>query len=616
VDIKPSADHTLELLWGSKQDRRGAVVEINGHAHALRDQAGDYNGFQWKRVPVSKQVTGSSYDIVIRAAAPNAAFLAGARLVTDEGKAPSKPKAIEVTWPVVFAGASSSELNLFEKALSRGKQASQALDVCDRFVTAWLRHADPETGLLPDRLPGPERDYWDPADAAADNWPFMVLTSALTDRARFHGRMQQMLETERRLTTRRGALSDMYSFTKDDFLHDEVKLDRLIFRSSEYAKDGLMPITNWLGKSPWSRRLVSIIDAIWQHAPVSTDAGPIPSRGDEVNGEMMQITSRLYWMTGNERYLDRALRLADWYLLGDRHPTKHETQLRLRDHGCELISGLSEVYFAAHHVRPEKAEQYKKPMHTMLDRILKVGLNKHGMMYDVINPKAGKKKTDNLADTWGYNYNAFYTVYMLDGTERYRDAVRKALGNLNAHYRDYVWEGGSADGVADSLESAINLYNREPVTTAVPWMDHMARKLVEAQRPDGIIEGWHGDGNTARTLMMYALWKQQGVTARPWRPDLKLGAAQRDGKLYVTIQSDWPWEGKLIFDSPRHKTTMKMPEDYPRINQFPEWFTVQPKRTYVVDHGEKTQHVQGSALSEDGLQLKKDSDQPIYLKVD
>jgi hypothetical protein len=42
------------------------------------------------------------------------------------------------------------------------------------------------------------------------------------------------------------------------------------------------------------------------------------------------------------------------------------------------------------------------------------------------------------------------------------------------------------------------------------------------------------------------------------------------------------WKGKLIFDTQRHKTIMKMPLDWPRINQFPEWFTVNDGKNYIV----------------------------------
>jgi hypothetical protein len=38
----------------------------------------------------------------------------------------------------------------------------------------------------------------------------------------------------------------------------------------------------------------------------------------------------------------------------------------------------------------------------------------------------------------------------------------------------------------------------------------------------------------------------------------------------------------LIFDATRHKSILNLPVDYPRINQFPEWFTVDPIRDYII----------------------------------
>jgi hypothetical protein len=45
------------------------------------------------------------------------------------------------------------------------------------------------------------------------------------------------------------------------------------------------------------------------------------------------------------------------------------------------------------------------------------------------------------------------------------------------------------------------------------------------------VEGGHGDGNFARTTIMYCLWKTQGVTIQPWRDDVILGAV-RTGKQF------------------------------------------------------------------------------------
>jgi hypothetical protein len=407
----------------------------------------------------------------------------------------------------------------------------------------------------------------------------MVLAAALVDRPLFDGRMLDMLKAETKFTSRIDRLPDTWSFSKQAFSSAEPNLGRIIFGGSEYVKDGLLPLTEWLGPSPWAERMLGIIDDLWKHAPVGTPAGKIPSTNVEVNGEMLQALSRVYWMTGERKYLDWAIRLGDYYLLGTNHPTRNFSSLRLRDHGCEIVSGLCELYAAVAFADPEKKRAYHKPIHEMCDRILEIGRNNHGMLYNAINPKAGTH-AKGICDTWGYNYNGIYTVYLLDKTEAYRQAVRHVLSNLKEHLTTYNW--GSADEFADSIEGAINLYNREPVASAADWIDSEIRDMWGKQRPDGVIEGWHGDGNSARTAIMYALWKTQGCTVRPWRADVRFGAVEHEGGLCISLVAEEAWSGKLLFDKPRHKAQMRLPLDYPRINQFPEWFTTDAAKKYTV----------------------------------
>lgn len=504
----------------------------------------------------------------------------------------------------------------FEQAARRGGQANRALRRSHRFVEGWLKHADTETGLIPRNLEE-SRHFWNGKDAAADNWPFMVLTTSLTDRSLYKGRMHKMLRTETALTSRRGALVDPYSFRSDDFLHEEPDLGRMLFESSEYVKDGLMPITEWLGPTPYADRMIDIVDSILEHGTHDTRFGRLPSDDVEINGEMMQVLSRLRFMTGEERYLDRAVQIADYYLLGDHHPTRDLDVLRLRDHGNELISGLTEVYVAAHVNREQKVEQYQGPLHAVFDRILEVGVNEHGMMYDEINPQTGEVRSEHLADTFGYNYNGFYTLYLLDDVERYREAVRTALGSLNDHYRAHDWEDGSADGIADAVESALNLYAREGDITGVPdWMDANIQRMLEKQRPSGVVEGWHGDGNFTRTAIMWALWKQQGVTLRPWRADVELGAVQQGDRLYLTVSAEEDWSGTLRFDPPRHETAMNLPLDYPRINQFPEWFPVKSDASYRVASPDEEGVLHRGDELVDGLSVEVEAGQQHRLVVE
>jgi len=608
----------------------------------------------------------------------------------------------------------------FNQAAENGRLANEGFIRCRNFVAGWLKHADPKTGLIPRNL-SRDKDIWNAKDSAADNYPFMVLTAAITDRSLFEGRMLDMLRTETKLTSRIGAMPDTYSFSKQGFQSDQPDLGRIIFGSSEYIKDGLLPLTEWLGPSPWSQRMLNILDNIWKHAPVDTKYGKIPSTSQEINGEMLQTLSRIYWMTGNKEYLDCAIRLGDYYLLGEHHPTHayapakgqwltldvanpqqiaradiawiygdrrvylfnievsddrqtwkkvfdgkssgksadmesykfpkasaryvringfgnsendwtniaelalygpqpdadklkiksatasghqvpnkpsnvidgdlgtrwsvgtggSQPKLRLDDHGCEIVSGLCELYAMVNFAEPDKKRAYQEPIHKMLDRILEVGRDEHGLFYNWADPATGAHD-NGRTDNWGYNLNGFYTVHLIDKTPHYRQAVVKALKSLNVHYKGYKWEGGGADGYADSIEGAINLYNREPVASAAEWIDREIKVMWAIQKEDGVIEGWHGDGNFARTTIMYCLWKTKGLTIRPWRQDVIFGAATDTDSLKITIRADKAWTGKILFDTPRHKTIMNMPLDWPRINQFPEWFTAKAEKRYTV----------------------------------
>jgi hypothetical protein len=518
----------------------------------------------------------------------------------------------------VFAGALSSiqaapTPAAVAAATAHGALVQEGLNRSNRYLHAWLAAAEPSTGLIPRNLT--DSPYWNGKDSAADNYPYMVLSADLTERALLETHLRSMLETERRVTTRPGwlRLTDDYLLRPSPGLrHAEGDATRIIFNSVEYVMDGLLPLTEWLGPSPWSERMFELVDDTFALAAVETPFGAIPLAGAgravgvEVNGGLLQILARLHWMSGrDEKYLHWGIRLADAYLLpeGGNHPTRDFALLSLRDHGCEIISGLCEFYATLHYAGrlpggerwAAKKTLYQPHIHAMLDRILEVGRNEHGLFFNAINPQTGEPTDRRLSDGWGYVLDGFLTVDLVDSVPAYREAAIRAMTGLNTHYRTHNWEPrsglaasplGSMDGYADTIESALNLYNRfvgEPAVASVTtWMDSEIRVLWDFQRADGIIEGWHGDGNFARTTLMYCLWKSQGVTAQPWRADLTLGAVREGDTLTIVVASDRPWSGKLVFDRPRHADNFRLPADWPRINQFPEWYTVRRDLTYRV----------------------------------
>lgn len=529
-----------------------------------------------------------------------------------------------ILWIVVLclAACSPPDDHLYQQALQNGYAANEGFVNCEKFLLGWLAEADSASGLIPRNLTD-SRDFWNTKDAAADNYPFMVLTSSILRPDIFQTTMLDMLHSERQRTSRIGNLPDTYSFSKQGFLNNLPDTSEIIFGSAEYMKDGLIPLTEWLGKSPWSERMIGILDDLdrvmsgpLQHAPGETrekHAAYIAAL--EVNGDLLQVLSRMYWMTGNKHYLERAFAFGDYYFNEQNLPTRNDKGLRLRDHGCEIVGGLAEIYATAHFVDTDKKKQWYPYVHEMLDCILAKGRNEDGLFYNSINPVSGEIVDKGIADTWGYTFDAIYTVYLLDNTEPYKEAVTKALQSI-VKYKNYDWEHSSSDGYADAIESAINLFYFHPVPEVTFWLDSEIRVMWGKQQPSGIIEGWHGDGNFARTTLMYGLWKTAGITLSKWDKDVIYGAVVSDRKLHVAVTASKNWEGELKLGTSMHRVNLNLPLNYPRINQYQEWYPVDSEKSYRVFnlHTGYKEVVKGQKLI-DGYHVSVQGDQPIFLCI-
>jgi hypothetical protein len=526
---------------------------------------------------------------------------------------------------VMMATILISSLNLygqekdheFRQSLENGRLVNEGFNRCTNYVNAWMKYADPKSGLIPRNITD-SKDFWNAWDAAADNYPYMVLTSSILMPDFFKGKALEMLKTEQQITPRIGKLPDTYSFSKEGFRNKQIDTSQIIFGSAEYMKDGLIPLTEWLGKSSWSDRMIEILDDLPKLTKIAKNI-----QGDfygnsatvEVNGDLMQVLARMYWFTGKRAYLDWAIEIADNYLNEKNLPTVALDHLRIRDHGCEIISGLCEVYIACSYAEPEKRKQWRPLIHSMLDRILEVGRNEDGLFYDEVNPQNGKILSKRLADNFGYTLNAYWFIAQMDAKPIYRDAVIKALSSLNEKYRNHNWEG-NADGYADAIEGTLNLYNREQIPSVKDWLDSEIKVLWKFQKADGMIEGWHGDGNFARTTIMYCLWKTQGIVPMDWQKDLNLGATRTSNGLKITLATADGWKGQLKFDEQRHKTRMNYPADYPRINQFQEWFTVDSNKKYSIKNvnTNKISMVSGKKLSK-GWRVEVKPGEILYLEL-
>ncbi len=484
----------------------------------------------------------------------------------------------------------------FDLALQNGRRADHVLLQAKANMQAWLRHKDAKSGLLPRLLPSyqpykPQEAHYMVKDTAADLYPFLVLTAYLLDPPLYDGYMYEFLRNEIKLTTGADGLPRDLLFNPPR--QNEKDLAYHIFGASEYAKDGLVPIAELLGKTAWASRMVDLVEAIYANAPIETPFGKLPSGSAEVNGDNLQVLCRLYGMTGDEKYLQRAESIGDAYCFEvmpvnnglpahqwDFIAHKGEDLLVLRDHGCEIIGGLALLFAIERDEGRERGDTYYWPIRNMLDKI-STTLNADGQFPNRIKCSDLSIVQGPLNDNWGYLYTAWWDFYLVTGESKYRDVIEHALKSLPI-YRNAKWEGRPADGYADSIEGAFEMVNRIPVSEAFDWIESEMQVMLGFQQKEGYIESWYGDGNWNRTVLMYALWKTQGCRLADWDKDVSVGATMQGDSLFVSIEAKKNWQGKLCFDSPRHQTVFQFKHNYARINEFPEWFTVEPTKLYKV----------------------------------
>ncbi len=526
---------------------------------------------------------------------------------------------IGTSWPW---SRNQRERATVDELLRRGEIARRNLSRSLKLLDGWWATRDRETGLFPRRVDQP---VWAPQDNAADMFPFLSLTAHFLAPERLD-EILRIIPIEKKLTQRLGVLPDWYSLTNRASVHTNADLPRLIFNAAEYCKDGLLPMTEVMGRGPWFDRMVELTDAIFEHALVQSDFGLLPADDSEVNGDILQTLARLYSMTREARYLDWAERIGDAYCFevlpkNGGLPAyrwdfaKHEVlrdSLNLNDHGNELIGGLAELYVVTRAFNPRKAERYREPLNAMFHRLLAKARNEDGLWFNLIKSSTGEPLNRETPDTWGYALSATATFGAATGDAVLLAAVTNALQNID---RPRYLHWSDADAYADSIEGALYLLNRIPVRAGFDWMERMLPLFLGKQRDNGIVEGWYGDGNYARTALLAARYYTQGTTCRPWRSDLRFGAMREGDALKIALTAETDWEGKIVFDQPRHRLTLNLPVNYARLNEWSEWFTVETGRSYRVKLGGRKTEIRSGAELVQGLPVQVQSGKVSLVEV-
>jgi len=488
----------------------------------------------------------------------------------------------------------------YEKAARlNGELGQEALVRARRVLDAWKTLRDPATGFIP-KSRAPQMQFWNPEDVGADCFPFLLYAAAELDSAN----LQLWLDTmaaERRVC---GALPCAVRLPSGKMAHRNE--ERRLFGAVEYSKDGLLAVSERLGRGPWFDRMVEDMDAVIEAAPIETARGRLVSEGTEVNGELLIVLSRLWQATRNEKYIAMAERIADSYLF-DVMPKNHglpaklwsfatmsarTPEFRLRDHGSEVVPGLAELYLVEKLAGRPAAARYREPVRRFLDDVLALPRTSDGMFFDSYDASTREPMDGDVADTWGYLLTGYFAFDLAEGTHAYSEQIERIMRAASTRH-SFHWEGNYMDGYADTLESMLYMLPFHPLPESARWVDDEIEVMFGKQHDDGFVEGWYLDGNFVRTTMLYAHYKSAGLRAVPWSKDIRVGAVRdRDsGKVHVHVSATAPWKGRIVFDVPRHAGTWGFPVEYPRLNGLPEWFVVESAKNYVVldvDSGKTT----------------------------
>ena len=261
--------------------------------------------------------------------------------------------------------------SLLAECLRRGKSYAECGLSAQRLLQGWMdKNYDRKTKLI-FRKSGNRRVRWDYHDVAADYYSSLVLIAnyVAPELIQERAKLYETLLSSKRLCTLPSSLPGVYYFDTG-----KVESEATYLALSEWLRDGLIRIAENLGTGNiWYEEMCRLCNAMIR---VGAQRGGLYrqcSGSTEALGNMLQSLSRLYILSGEKRYLRAAEEIADALLLDptvDTFRKMVERRDSFRDHGCEMIPGLAELFVVECQIKSDRARSYRRPLLQILDRIL------------------------------------------------------------------------------------------------------------------------------------------------------------------------------------------------------------------------------------------------------
>lgn len=495
----------------------------------------------------------------------------------------------------------------------------------------WMPHRHPATGLFGRTQDG---SLWTYRDVAADFFAHQLNTALCTDAPSLNA----LLDTLR--AERAGNVPGRLCRTLDVQTGQGVRTvpQERLFGTTEYIKDGLLPLLELHDHPHVRARIVELADVVVARSAHPSRFGPVPDGRSEVNGEVLQAFARLHFTTAKPEYAELVAAITDATIeqmlpANNGLPAKEfdfendqvvRPVVQLRDHGNEVLVGLGEAFAMAAHlgsqaahspddsddqaeaapapsnpaVWRDRADRWAEPLAEIYLTVLDKGRNPDGLLVNRLDAQSLTALDPAPCDNWGYilcGAAAFvqaavrHNLIDTDRSARIEQLIFE-IASAVARTDGHRWQNDHQDGFADSIESAIYVLAYCPPVDApslTRWIDSQMARMYEHQQPDGSVDRHYLDGNFMRTAILYAQFRSGGWRPHLWSPSVGLGLESSDDKSAVLVvrADSRGWLGVVTPDAPRHTEIMNLPWNWPRINSWPEWCTHNQITDIQVLHG-------------------------------
>ncbi|MBT3407296.1 hypothetical protein HN415_01295 [Candidatus Woesearchaeota archaeon] len=494
--------------------------------------------------------------------------------------------------------------NYFELAKINSYLSQETFNRLLVLSNSWIEYKNPKTRLIPYKLGwGNEYNLWRPDQSTSDFFPFLLMSTYFTNKSQYNDLFSDT-DIIKKANYENGlpAMIEVKSgklINKNQVI--DYHFDNQIFGASEIVKDGMLPLIEYFGKNDWSYEYATyLIETINENCYINTSFGCIPSKVLEVNGEMLISLSRLYRITNNDEYIRQGLPIFKSYILKlipesnflpceeiDLYNFKcKSSEFSIGDHSNEIIFGLVEFYSIIKGTEYDN-EIYHNIIRIMLEKLKNERLNEEGFWTN----------HGQVVDTFGYVHNAYLLYSKIEDYDV--SFINKSLKNLdNVDLVNFK----VVDDQSDFIESVIYLQHEYNLPEVDLWISKNMLNMMSNQNSKGMFMEDYKDGNVGRTMLMFLLYKTQGISVENWNSDINLGSYKYDGELYVYLESDDSWEGTIYFDEERSLNTFNI-KYYPRINSFPEWFTINEDKEYEITMSDNALYLNGKTIIKEGISV-------------